>query len=173
MIEALPLKQRNPRSRTAPDVVQGPALLTIGQVAAGAQISTESVRFYEREGLLAPRRRSGSGYRLYSNDVLRRLNFIRHAQQCGFSLAEIRELLEMRSDDKSCCDDIYRVALGKKLQHEAKIKTLKAMSQALGGLIETCSRDEKPLDACPILGALESSIARRGERKSRNSAPNA
>ncbi|MGH8738185.1 MAG: heavy metal-responsive transcriptional regulator [Burkholderiales bacterium] len=164
MIEVLRLKQRNPRSRTAPDAVHAPALLTIGQVAAGAQISTDSVRFYEREGLLAPKQRSGSGYRLYSDDALRRLSFIRHAQQCGFSLAEIRELLEMRGDDKSCCDDIYRVALEKKLRLEAKIKALKAMSQALGGLIEACSRDEKPLDACPILSALESSIAQRGAR---------
>ena len=90
---------------------------------------------------------------------MRRLGFIRHAQQCGFSLADIRELLELRSDDKSCCDDTYRVAVEKKLRLEGKIKALSSMSQALSNLIEQCSHDQTSLDDCPILGALEAGIA--------------
>ncbi|MBI4204817.1 MAG: heavy metal-responsive transcriptional regulator [Betaproteobacteria bacterium] len=135
-------------------------MLTIGKVAARAQVSADSIRFYEREGLLSPAQKSESGYRLYTDEAIRRLNFIKHAQQCGFSLAEIRELLELKGHDRACCNDVYRVAVEKKLQLEAKIKALKTMSQALNRLIEVCSRDTKPLDECPILAALESSIAR-------------
>ncbi|MBI4196007.1 MAG: heavy metal-responsive transcriptional regulator [Betaproteobacteria bacterium] len=139
-------------------------MLTIGKVAARAQVSADSIRFYEREGLLSPAQKSASGYRLYTEEAIRRINFIKHAQQCGFSLAEIRDLLELKGHDQSCCNDVYRVALEKKLQLEAKVKALKTMSQALSRLIEVCSRDTKPLDECPILAALESSIAGQNAR---------
>lgn len=135
-------------------------MLTIGKVARGAQVSADSIRFYEREGLVSPVRKAGSGYRLYTQEAVRRIAFIKQAQQCGFSLAEIRELLELRSDERSCCDDVYRVAVGKKLQLEKKVKALNAMSRALSGLIEMCSQDWKSLEACPILGALEAGIGR-------------
>lgn len=135
------------------------SMLTIGQVAERAQTTSDSIRFYEREGLLAPAGRSESRYRLYTMEAVRRIHFIKHAQQCGFSLTEIRELLDIRSADRSCCEDVYRIAVEKKLQLEAKIRTLKTMSQALSGLVDTCSRGEEPVDECPILGALEKSIA--------------
>jgi len=141
---------------------------TIGKVAARAGVSADSIRFYEREGLIKPTNKSGAGYRLYTGEAIRRLNFIKHAQQCGFSLSEIRELLELKGHDRACCNDIYRVAIEKKLQLESKIKALKTMSQALSKLIDICSHDAKPLDACPILGALESSIAKQNAR-SKNS----
>ena len=136
-------------------------MLTIGKVAASLQVSTDSIRFYEREGLLSPAKKSAAGYRLYTEEALRRLNFIKHAQQCGFSLWEIRELLAITGHDKACCNDVYRVAIEKKLRLESKIKAFKAMSQALTKLIEICSHDAKPLDACPILSALESSMAKQ------------
>ena len=136
-------------------------MLTIGKVAEKAQVSADSIRFYEREGLIRPARKSDSGYRLYTEEAIRRIGFIKHAQQCGFSLAEIRELLALRSDDRSCCDDIYRVALEKKRHLETKIKALDAMSRALSGLIEMCSRDQRSLDECPILGALEAGLAQQ------------
>ncbi len=136
-------------------------MLTIGKVAKEADVSTDTIRFYEREGLIRPAQKSESGYRLYTDEALRRLGFIKHAQQCGFSLAEIRELFELRSDDSSCCDDAYWVAVEKKLQLEGKIKALQAMSRALSGLIEICSHDRKSLDECPILRALEAGIAQQ------------
>ena len=139
-------------------------MLTIGKVAASLQVSTDSIRFYEREGLLSPAKKSAAGYRLYTEEAVRRLNFIKHAQQCGFSLSEIRELLEIKSHDQACCNDVYRVAIEKKLRLESKIKAFKAMSQALTKLIEICSHDAKPLDACPILSALESSVAKQYAR---------
>jgi MerR family Zn(II)-responsive transcriptional regulator of zntA len=146
-------------------------MLTIGKVAERAQVTADSIRFYEREGLIKPAQKSASGYRLYTGEAIRRIGFIKHAQQCGFSLAEIRELLELRSTDSACCDDIYRVAVEKKLQLAKKIKALNAMSSALSGLIEICSHDKKPLDECPILGALEEGLqeqdaaARKNARK--------
>ena len=139
-------------------------MLTIGKIAASLQVSTDSIRFYEREGLLSPAKKSEGGYRLYTEEAVRRLNFIKHAQQCGFSLSEIRELLEIKGYDKACCNDVYRVAIEKKLRLESKIKAFKVMSQALSKLIEICSHDAKPLDACPILSALESSMAKQHAR---------
>jgi MerR family Zn(II)-responsive transcriptional regulator of zntA len=96
---------------------------------------------------------------LYGEDAVRRLDFIKHAQQCGMTLSEIRQLLELQANDSSCCSDVRSVAIQKKLQIEQKIKTMEAMSQALTGLIEICTADEQPLDDCPILAALESSMA--------------
>lgn len=139
-------------------------MFTIGKVAAQAQVSADSIRYYEREGLIAPARKSDSGYRLYTEEAVRRLGFIKHAQQCGFALSEIRELLALRGADRSCCDDMYRVAVEKRSQLDAKVKALQAMSQALSVLIDLCSRDSKSLDECPILGALEAGIAAQGSR---------
>lgn len=133
-------------------------MLTIGKVAERARVTADSIRFYEREGLIRPVKKSESGYRLYTDEAIRRIGFIKHAQQCGFSLAEIRELLELRGTDSACCDDVYRVAVEKKLQLARKIKALNAMSLALSGLIQICSHDKKPLDECPILGALEAGL---------------
>ncbi|PZR65264.1 MAG: heavy metal-responsive transcriptional regulator [Stutzerimonas stutzeri] len=139
-------------------------MLTIGKVARLAEVGVDTIRYYEKAGLLAPARKSPAGYRLYSGEAVRRLGFIRHAQQCGFSLAEIRELLELKTHGDGCCTDVRSVVIQKKLQIESKIKALKTMSQALNQLIEVCSHDAKPLDECPILAALESSIAGQNAR---------
>jgi DNA-binding transcriptional MerR regulator len=75
-----------------PDI-KGSALYTIGRLAHRAQVTADSIRFYERQGLLTPATKTASGYKLYDDRAVRRLAFIKHAQQCGFSLGEIRELL--------------------------------------------------------------------------------
>jgi MerR family Zn(II)-responsive transcriptional regulator of zntA len=142
------------------------AMLTIGKVAQRTQVTADSIRYYEREGLIRPAKKSDSGYRLYTEEVIRRIEFIKQAQHCGFSLAEIRELLDLRSTDSACCDDVYRVSMAKRAQLEQKIKALNAMSQALARLIDQCSHDRKPLDECPILGALEADLARKSESRS-------
>jgi MerR family Zn(II)-responsive transcriptional regulator of zntA len=134
-------------------------MLTIGKVAQRAGTSVDSVRYYEREGLLEPAARSQASYRLYTADVIRRIGFIKQAQECGFSLAEIRELLGLRGTDQACCNDIYRVAAQKKAELDHKIDALLAMAGALARLIEMCSRDRKSLAECPILGALEAGAA--------------
>lgn len=76
-------------------------------------MTTDTIRYYEKEGLLAPASKTAAGYRLYDEQAVRRLHFIKHAQQCGFSLMEIRELLALKERDDACCNDVHRVAIEK------------------------------------------------------------
>ncbi|MDA8110639.1 MAG: heavy metal-responsive transcriptional regulator [Betaproteobacteria bacterium] len=140
-------------------------MLTIGKLARGAAVSVDAVRYYENEGLLAPARKTAAGYRLYGPEAQRRLRFICHAQQCGFSLAEIRELLELRARDHSCCRDVREVAIAKRGQLETKIAALRSLARALDQLIEACRNDAAALDACPILGALETALGGSSRQK--------
>ena len=132
-------------------------MFTIGELARQAQVTTKNIRFYEQEGLIAPTGKTTAGYRLYTEQAVRRLGFIKHAQDCGFALSEIRQLLELRTSRQSCCDAIYRVAIEKKLQIERRIKSLKMMSEALSQIIERCSRDASSVEHCQIVEALEAS----------------
>ncbi|TAL72887.1 MAG: heavy metal-responsive transcriptional regulator [Burkholderiaceae bacterium] len=152
-----------PRHRTEPrdEAARDGTWLTIGKLAKLAEVSTDTLRFYEDESLLIPAGKTEAGYRLYGQDAVRRLDFIKHAQHCGMTLSEIRQLLELRADDSSCCSDVRSLAIRKKLQLEHKIKTMQAMSQALSELIDICTAEDQPLDDCPILAALESSIAKQ------------
>ncbi len=138
---------------------------TIGKLALQADVTTDTVRYYEKEGLLAPASKTGAGYRLYDEDAVRRLRFIKQAQQCGFSLTEIRELLTLKNSDAACCKDVKSVAIAKKLQLEHKVRALQVMSQALSELIAICNNETRPLDECPILAALETSMAKQVKGK--------
>ena len=133
-------------------------MYTIGKLAAASDVSSDALRYYEREGLLTPAGRSASSYRLYDNDSVRRLRFIKHAQACGFTLTEIRELLAVRGRESACCGDVRTQAIEKKLQLEAKIRSMKVMSQALDRLIEDCSHEDHPVTECPILAAFEQAV---------------
>src|SRR5260370_4217474 len=106
-------------------------MFTSGKWASLARVSNEPLRYYEQEGLIEPAGKSPAGYRLYDSDSARRIRFIRHAQNCGFTLAEIRELLALRARDKACCGDVRTRAVEKKLQIEGKIRAIKAMSKSL------------------------------------------
>ena len=130
-------------------------MLTIGKLARAGDISPDALRYYEREGLLTPASKTDSGYRLYGEDAVRRVRFIQHAQSCGFTLAEIRDLLQLRLSDHACCDDVRRRAIEKKLQLAAKIRAIQKMSAALDVLIAGCAGGALPVDDCPILAALE------------------
>ena len=130
-------------------------MLTIGKLAKAGDISPDALRYYERERLLVPASKTDSGYRLYGEDAVRRVRFIQHAQACGFTLAEIRELLHLRQADGACCDDIKSRAIEKKLQLAAKIRAIQKMSAALDVLIAECAGGSLPVDDCPILAALE------------------
>ena len=130
-------------------------MFTIGKLAGLATISTEALRYYEQEGLIVPDAKSDAGYRLYRPEFLQRVGFIRQAQQCGFTLAEIRELLALRSEQAACCGDVRRLAVEKKLQIEGKIRLMKSMSKALDKLINDCSEESHPVVECPILAGLE------------------
>lgn len=130
-------------------------MFTIGKLAALADVSTDALRYYEREGLLAPTAKSDGGYRLYGGDAVRHIRFIKQAQQCGFTLAEIRELLILRGRETACCGDVRQRAIEKKLQLEARIRTMRTMSKALDRLIADCADASDPVEECPILAALE------------------
>ena len=122
--------------------------LTIGWAAREAGIGVETVRFYERQGLLAEPPRTESGYRDYSPDVVNRLLFIRRAKELGFTLNEIKELLSLHF-----CPDIKALAEAKIADIESKIETLAAMKTVLRGLVDQCEHCAS--DECPILASLD------------------
>jgi MerR family transcriptional regulator, copper efflux regulator len=128
--------------------------LTIGRLAKQAGVNLETVRYYERRGLLPKPPRSASGYRLFPSDAARRLRFIRRAQELGFSLKEIRELLSLRVSRTTTSKDIRARAEAKIADVEAKIKSLEAMKKTLNKLTKVCDGCS-PLAACPILDSLD------------------
>jgi MerR family transcriptional regulator, copper efflux regulator len=128
--------------------------LTIGEVAKQAQVRIETLRYYERTGLVASPPRSESNYRLYPPETVRRVQFIKRAQELGFSLKEIMELLALRASPETPCADIRSRAIDKITAIEEKIRTLNAMKHALAKLVEECSGQGEITD-CPILAALD------------------
>ena len=112
--------------------------LTIGKVAKRAGVGVETVRFYEREGLIPQPARRSSGYRQYQPDAIRRIQFIRHAKELGFTLKEIAELFELRVDPESTCADVRKRARAKIADIDQKIERLVRMKSALGRLVNKC-----------------------------------
>lgn len=135
-------------------LIAAPPRLTIGRIADLADISANAVRFYEREGLMVVPAKSPSGYRLYGPDAVERLRFIKHAQRCGFTLGEIQDLLRLRGEASSCCDDVRSKVIEKKLQLELRIKELRAMSKQLDSLLADCGDIAASAQDCTILATL-------------------
>lgn len=130
------------------------APLTIGQVAKRAGVNVETVRFYEREGLIGKPQRRTTGYRQYGPDVIRRIRFIKRAKDLGFSLREIGELLSLRVSRGNGCEDVKARAVGKIEDIDGKIAVLARMRLALEKLSAACV-GRGPVSECPILDALE------------------
>ena len=128
--------------------------LTIGELAASAGVGRETIRYYERKGLLEEPPRSAAGYRHYPPDVPWRLRFIRRAQELGFTLAEISGLLDLRVDEVSACAVVETRAREKLVQVETKIADLRSMGDALRRLVDKCQA-RAPTSDCPILEVLE------------------
>ena len=129
--------------------------LTIGQVAKRAGVNVETVRYYERQGLIPEPPRRASGYRQYNLDFVKRIQFIKRAQSLGFSLKEIVELLELRIEPNTACDEVRLHAEQKITNIEQKIETLQRMKQVLDELVIACNQRE-PTGECPILATLDS-----------------
>ena len=130
-------------------------ILTIGQLAKQAGVGVETIRFYEREGLIAePERRPSSRYRQYPPQAVRRVRFIRHAKDLGFTLKEIQELLELRVAPESTCADVRKRARDKVADIEERIVSLQRMKAALERLAKRC-RGQGPTTQCPILEELD------------------
>ena len=128
--------------------------LTIGEVARRAAVPIDTLRYYERQGLVARPPRSRSNYRLYPEETVRRVQFIKRVQQLGFSLKEIQELLVLRAAPQAQCADVRERALAKIHQIEHKVHTLQAMQTALTKLVAACV-GQGPITDCPILESLD------------------
>lgn len=128
--------------------------LTRGQVAKLAGVGIETIRFYEREGLLPEPPRRESGYRQYALDAVMQIRFIRRAQELGFSLKEISELLSLKLNPKASCADIKSRADTKIKSIEEKIKDLQRMKKALIKLASACVA-RGPITECAIIDAFE------------------
>ena len=129
------------------------SLLTIGQVAKRCGVGVETIRFYEREGLIAQPSRPESGFRKYPPEAVRWVRFIRRSKALGFSLREIKELLFLRVDSAASCHAVRGRAEAKIADIENKIGHLQEMKRALVKLTVAC-RVKRPTSECPILEAL-------------------
>jgi len=128
--------------------------MRIGEVAQQAGVGVETIRYYETRGLIPkPPRPAGGGYRVYPADTVHRIRFIRRAQQLGFALKEIGELLELEVDPSSRCVDIRVRAKHKLDDVNARIADLEQISGTLNKLIESCP-GQGPAQKCSILGAI-------------------
>lgn len=129
--------------------------MTIGQIAKLSGVSVETIRYYEKEGLIAKPQRNTSGYRQYSYETVKRIVFIQKAKFIGFTLKEIVELLLLQENPDASCQDVLQKATEKLQQIESKITELTRIKMALQNLTQDCVED-KSLAQCPILEALNS-----------------
>ena len=127
--------------------------MNIGQLARQTQVAIDTIRYYEREQVLPPPRRSPNGYREYGPDDVRRLRFIRRARDLGFAVAEIHDLLDLWRDRSRKSADVKRVAMQHIQDLQRRIQELQQMSDTLQALTACCAGDERP--DCPILQGLE------------------
>ncbi len=128
--------------------------MTIGELARRAGVHLETIRYYERVGVMPSPERSSAGYRLYRSEDLRRLNFIRRAKELGFTLREIRELFDLRMEPSTTCEDVRLRALEKVRTIEQRLRELEQMRRALQRLAATCT-GRGPAGECPFLDALD------------------
>lgn len=126
----------------------------IGEVARRAKVNKETVRYYEKRELIPEPDRRYSGYRIFTQRHIDQIKFIKRAQELGFTLSEIKELLELCMDEDSTCSEIKSEAQGKYRDVVEKIDDLRRIKETLVELIDSCS-GSGPKGDCPILGALE------------------
>ena len=124
--------------------------MKIGEVAKRSGVGIETIRFYEREGLLQEPERRPSGYRQYNESTLKRLEYISRAKELGFTLAEIRELLDLSFAAHLGCDHIRQRAEGKITDIENKIRNLQKMRRSLRTIVDRCKTKDSPHD-CPLI----------------------
>jgi MerR family mercuric resistance operon transcriptional regulator len=130
------------------------ANLTTGELAKQAGVNVETLRFYERKGLLPKPPQRASGYREYPTESVGLIRFIKRAQELGFSLAEVRELLALRVRPGVSCAEVRETAERKAIEVREKIADLRAIERALKKLTASCT-GRGPLSECPILENLD------------------
>lgn len=130
-----------------------PNALTIGELGEKARVNIETLRYYERRGLLPLPPRSAANFRLYPPEAIKVVKFIKRAQELGFTLKEIEEMLSLRTVPDAQCADIRKLTEEKIKGIDAKIRTLQAIRDALATLLKECS-GQAPIEQCPILDAI-------------------
>ncbi len=135
------------------DQKRSAAPLTIGRVAKAAGVNVETVRYYQRIGLIDQPAKPACGHRHYPDAVVERIRFIKRAQELGFSLAEIRDLLSLGEME---CDEVRAIAERKSEQIRKRIDDLRAMEHELARLIEACKKSISARERCAIIAALTS-----------------
>ena len=138
-------------------------MVTVGKLAGQVGVNLETVRYYERTGLMPRPERTDSGYRKYNEDDVLRLRFIKKAQGLGFTLKEIKGLLSLRVDGRRSCQKVRDLAELKAADIDKKIRELQQIKKALTHLVSAC-RNESNTSKCPILDALGS----RGKTNAKN-----
>ncbi len=129
-------------------------IYSVGQLAKKANVNIETIRYYERRGLLPEPLRNKSGHRQYSIKDLRRTKFIKRTQSLGFSLNEISDLLSLKMEPGKTCADVKQRVKSKLKDIEEKMKTLQRMRAVLLELETNCP-GKGPLNECPILETLD------------------
>ncbi|MCZ6512944.1 MAG: MerR family DNA-binding protein [Nitrospinae bacterium] len=141
--------------------------MTISKIAKEAGVGVETIRFYERKGLVdQPPKPSSGGFRVYTAEAAERIRFIRQAQELGFSLREIQELLSLRTDPATDCADVRERAQAKLDEVNRKIALMKGIQTALQKLIKACP-GQGALQLCSIIEAIEGPNTTRAELKKR------
>jgi len=126
--------------------------MKIGQLSEQTDCKIETIRYYERIGLLPPPARTDAGYRLYNDNHRRRLSFIRRSRELGFTIDEIRGLLSLVDGGNYTCNDIKNITMGHVTSIRQKIADLKKLEKTLSSIASQCTSDAKP--ECPIVDAL-------------------
>jgi Hg(II)-responsive transcriptional regulator len=132
-----------------------------GQVATEAGVNVETLRYYERRGLLPEPERLQSGYRAYPSDAVGTVRFIKRAQELGFSLAEVEQLLDLAAGGPDSCEAVQQLARRKLEELDGRIATLGAMRASLQRLLSTCTRPRSERE-CPLLQSIEEVTGRGG-----------
>lgn len=136
---------------------------TIKKTALESGVGVETIRFYERKGLITPTYRSSAGYRFFSDQVIKQILFIKRAQALGFSLSDIKELLSLSQSSLNARQEVYQKTIAKIELVRKKIEELKIIKHSLEKLVECC-KGEGPIEECPIIQAFESHLTQnKGE----------
>jgi MerR family mercuric resistance operon transcriptional regulator len=135
-----------------PTSASAAAAISIGVLAKRTGCTIETIRYYEKIGLLPPPARSGAGHRIFDADQLRRLRFVRRARGLGFALDEVRALLRLADNRQQSCAQARNITEGHLADVRARIADLKAMERVLRDTVRLCADGTKP--ACPIIEAL-------------------
>ncbi|MGQ0678005.1 MAG: MerR family transcriptional regulator [Rhodospirillales bacterium] len=131
--------------------------MTIGRLAAAAGCNLETVRYYERVGLMKPPPRTRGGHRLYGGDAVGRLTFIRRARELGFTIGDIRALLGLADRRAVTCGPVRKITEHQRRGVRATIADLRKLDRVLAGMARSCAGGDVP--DCPVIEALLSSKA--------------